>query len=403
MKSLDSRKQLLYGLLIVGAGLAVPQILAYLASIFAARILNPADFGAFGTIQGITQIGQPIGLGIQALIVSKLIKNSKKSYKNILKFGLEISIFVFIANMVISIPLSNIFKVDYLVLVLAIGAVSPFIFVSTQLGVAQGKELYIKLALIYISFGVGRSVTAIVGLLIYPNLISVSIGFFVGTFLSAVISHFILGNGGKFWKIKKLRNETLSLIKSTQALLALYVLVNVDILIARIVLSQELSGVYAVGMLVAKIAFFMPQAITVVLFPKMGKNQSSSLKYAILGTISVGVAYIIICYFGSQIIIQAIGGKQYTNLYNEIWIFAVEGTLFAILQVLLYGKIAKDNISVSILLWMGTFVTILLAWILNINSISSIVNVLIFVTSTLIMLTTFSESVTKKRKMSFTK
>jgi O-antigen/teichoic acid export membrane protein len=395
------RKKLLQGVVIVGLGLSVPQILAYVASVVAARVLNRAEFGAFGTMQGITQIGQPIGLGIQAFVASQLIKKFSKDYKKILRYGLEISLVVFLVNLVLSVPLSNIFQIEYLVLVLTIGAVSPFVFVSTQLGIAQGKELYIKLALIYVMFGLGRSISAIIGLLLYPKLISVGIGFFGGTLLSALISHFVLGDGKKFWRNERIKNVSTGLFKATQALLALYVLVNVDILIARIVLTPEQSGVYAVGMLVAKIAFFMPQAITVVMFPRMGKNESAALVYAILGTLIIGFLYTLVGYFGSEFVVNAIGGAKYLELYDEVWLFAIEGSLFALLQVLLYGRIAREDISVSIILWAGTLLAIFSVWFLELNQITEVVITLIVITTFLILISSFTEFNFRRKDSSY--
>jgi len=397
------RKKLLQGVVIVGIGLSVPQVLAYAASVVAARVLNPSEFGAFGTMQGITQIGQPIGLGIQAYVASQLIKKFSKDYRKILRYGLEVSLIVFLLNLFLSIPLSNLFQIEYLVLVLTIGAVSPFVFVSTQLGIAQGKELYIKLALIYVMFGLGRSISAIVGLLIYPNLISVGIGFFGGTLLSALISHFVLGNGKKFWRDTRIKNVSTGLLKATQALLALYVLVNIDILIARIVLTPEQSGVYAVGMLVAKIAFFMPQAITVVMFPRMGKNESSALIYAISGTLFIGFLYTLVGYFGSEFVVNAIGGAKYLELYEDVWLFAIEGSLFALLQVLLYGRIAREDISVSFILWAGTFLAIFSVWFLGLNSIVDVVKTLIIITLFLIFVSSISELKYRLKDSSYNK
>jgi hypothetical protein len=62
---------------------------------------------------------------------------------------------------------------------------------------------------------------------IYPKLILVGIRFFGGTRLSIIIAHSVL--------------------------------VNIDVLLARIVLTPEESGIYTVGMLVAKIAFLCPK------------------------------------------------------------------------------------------------------------------------------------------------
>ena len=385
------RNRLIQGIFVVGAGLAVPQVLAYAASVIAARLLVPSEFGAFGAMQGITQIGTPIGLAIQAIAARRLVKNSANKHHDLLKFGLEVSIVVMLITLLISFPLSSIFHIDYLVLVLTIGAISPFVFISTQLGIAQGKEFYLKLAGIYIVFGIGRSVTAIVGLFIYPELISVGIGFFSGTLLSAIVAHFILGYSRKFWKTERAEKSVKELWKATQALFALYVLVNIDVLLARIILTPEESGVYSVGMLVAKIAFFMPQAITVVLFPKMGMNDSSALRLAVLGTALIGSIYIGVTYFASEFVVNAIGGSSYAELYSEVWLFAIEGSLFAVLQVLLYGRIAREDTKVSILLWVGSIIATISVWLMVKDTIVTVVSALIGVTFILVVIAALTE------------
>ena len=387
----QERKRLIQGVIVVGAGLAVPQVLAYAASVIAARLLIPAEFGAFGAMQGITQIGTPIGLAIQAIAARRLVKNSSNKHHDLLKFGLEVSIAVMLATLLISFPLSSIFNIDYLVLVLTIGAIAPFVFISTQLGIAQGKEFYLKLAGIYIVFGIGRSISAIVGLFVYPELISVGIGFFGGTLLSAIVAHFILGNSKKFWKTERADESIKDLWKATQALFALYIVVNIDVLLARIVLTPEESGIYTVGMLVAKIAFFMPQAITVVLFPKMGRNDSSALRLAVLGTSLIGAGYISVTYFASEFVVNAIGGSGYAELYSEVWLFAIEGSLFAVLQVLLYGRIAREDTKVSILLWVGSILATISVWVIASDTVVTVVSTLIVVTFILVIIAAVTE------------
>ena len=179
--------------------------------------------------------------------------------------------------------------------------------------------------------------------------------------------------------------------KATQALFALYVLVNIDVLLARIVLTPEESGIYTVGMLVAKIAFFMPQAITVVLFPKMGRNDSSALRLAVLGTSLIGAGYIAVTYFASEFVVNAIGGSGYAELYSEVWLFAIEGSLFAVLQVLLYGRIAREDTKVSILLWVGSTFAAIGVWLITSDSVVTVVSALIGVTFILVLLATVTE------------
>jgi hypothetical protein len=124
------------------------------------------------------------------------------------------------------------------------------------------------------------SIIRVRGKAICLKLILVKIGFFGETLLSIIIVHFVL--------------------------------VVIDVLLARIVLTPKESGIYTVGMLVAKIAFFMPQAITVELFPKMGQNNSSVLLFDVLGTTLIGSAYVGFCYFASEFVVSAIGGQGYS-------------------------------------------------------------------------------------------
>ncbi len=383
------KRRLIQGVVVVGIGLAVPQGLAYLTSVVAARTLDQASFGAFGAILNSIQIGTTVALGMQALIARRVA--NLRNYGSLLKFALEVSLIVLVGVAVLSYPLSYLFDIKYWILFLALASLSPFVFIAAQAGIAQGNEFFFRLAGIYIVLGLGRSLFAIVGLLIRPELEVVAYAFFFGMLLSAFIGHYILGTHRKFITAKRINHEYPGLIKATQALLALYVLVNVDVLLARVVLSAEDSGTYSVGMLVAKIAFFLPQAVTVVLFPRMGNNDSSALRLALLGTSAIGFLYILLAYFASDFVVNAIGGKNYAVLYEDVWLFALEGTLFAILQVLLYGRIAREDTSVSIILWIGSIIASLLVVFAFERNIVNVVVVLIVITFVLIVIATVTE------------
>lgn len=383
------KRRLIQGVVVVGIGLAVPQGLAYLTSVVAARTLDQASFGAFGAILNSIQIGTTVALGMQALIARRVI--NLKNYGSLLKFALEVSFIVLVGVVILSFPLSYLFDIEYWVLFLALASLAPFVFIAAQAGVAQGNEFFFRLAGIYIVLGLGRSLFAIIGLLVRPELEVVAYAFFFGMLLSAFIGHYILGTHRKFITAKRINYEYSGLIRATQALLALYVLVNVDVLLARVVLSAEDSGTYSVGMLVAKIAFFLPQAVTVVLFPRMGNNDSSALRLALLGTSGIGFLYILLAYFASDFVVNAIGGKNYAVLYEDVWLFALEGTLFAILQVLLYGRIAREDTSVSIILWIGSIIASLLVVFAFERNIVNVVVVLIVITFVLIVIATVTE------------
>ena len=383
------KRRLIQGVVVVGIGLAVPQGLAYVTSVVAARTLDQASFGAFGAILNSIQIGVTVALGMQALIARRVA--TMKNYGSLLKFALEVSLIVLMGVAILSYPLSFLFDIEYWILFLALASLAPFVFISAQAGIAQGNEFFFRLAGIYIVLGLGRSLFAIVGLLVNPTLEVVAYSFFFGMLASAFIGHFILGTHRKFIKAKRINHEYPGLVKATQALLALYVLVNVDVLLARVVLSAEDSGIYSVGMLVAKIAFFLPQAVTVVLFPRMGNNDSSALRLALFGTSAIGLLYVLLTYFASDFVVNSIGGAGYEILYKDVWLFAIEGTLFAILQVLLYGRIAREDTSVSLMLWLGSILASLSVVFIFERTIENIVLILIAATFILTIIAAITE------------
>jgi len=388
------KRRLIQGVVVVAIGMAVPQGLAFLTSVVAARTLDQASFGAFGAILNSIQIGTTVALGMQALIARRVV--TLKNYGSLLKFALEVSLIVLVGVALLSYPLSYLFTIEYWILFLALASLSPFVFIAAQAGIAQGNEFFFRLAGIYILLGLGRSLFAIIGLIVRPELEVVAYAFFFGMLTTAFVGHFLLGSRQKFISAKRITHEYPGLVRATQALLALYVLVNVDVLLARVALSPEDSGVYSVGMLAAKIAFFLPQAVTVVLFPRMGRNNSSALKLALLGTSSIGFAYVLLTYFASESIVNALGGTSYSVLYNDVWLFAIEGTLFAILQVLLYGRIAREDTSVSIMLWIGSIVASFMVVFVFERNLVTVVLTLIATTTVLIIIGAHTENSHRK-------
>ena len=70
--------------------------------------------------------------------------------------------------------------------------------------------------------------------------------------------------GGTPLAVPGLRSQVLH---ASHALLALYVATSIDVLLARFWLPGAESGVYAVGALVSKVAFWLPSFVAVVTFP----------------------------------------------------------------------------------------------------------------------------------------
>ena len=125
-----------------------------------------------------------------------------------------------------------------------------------------------------------------------------------------------------------------------------------DILLARYFLTADQAGLYAVGVLIAKVAFFLPQFIIVIAFPTMSRQQDRrSILLAAGATATIGLIVTLFVVFASSFVVAAVGGSQYRELTSEAWLFAAEGSLFAVAQVLLYGQVARGNRWAVVFLW----------------------------------------------------
>ena len=97
----------------------------------------------------------------------------------------------------------------------------------------------------------------------------------------------------------------------------------------------------------------------IVLFPKMtGGNTRRAVYVATALTAVVGVGVTGFSLLFGNLVARILGGAQYTDLGSEIWLFALEGSAFALVQVLLYGRLATQDRSAVLAVWAGLVVLV---------------------------------------------
>jgi len=133
---------------------------------------------------------------------------------------------------------------------------------------------------------------------------------------------------------------------ATTGLLGLFLLANLDVLLARHYLDRAAAGRYALGAVVAKIAFWAPQFVVTVVFPRLvGGADPRRL---------VGGSALMIGGFGgllaaalavaslAGLAVPVLGGG-YAGLGPLLPLFAALGTGLALVQLLLFEGIATRD------------------------------------------------------------
>ncbi len=377
-----SKSVMARGLIFVGAATLIGNGTAYLLSMVSARILDQADFGALGALLGLLVIIATLGISTQALTARRVSTAMASNRAEVEGQAIRLSVFVGLGIVVVAFiaawPVSTIFAIPVVAVVTGIASLAFVVVGSAAMGIAQGREEHIKLSIAFIANGMGRALGGIVGVVVLQSVTGVGIGILVGCAVGAAISYQLIcprtfskkltdGIGVEFGHV-------------AHALIVLFTLTNIDVLLARIFLTEDLSGEYSVGVLLAKIAFFLPNAIIIVLFPKMSAGDSTRAVYLATGMTAVlGLIITSVSLFAGELVIGILGGSQYEELGSEAWLFALEGSAFALVQVLLYARLAAQDRRAVLAVWGALVVLVVIVAGWRHNSVAEIVTRVLFV------------------------
>jgi hypothetical protein len=133
---------------------------------------------------------------------------------------------------------------------------------------------------------------------------------------------------------------------ATTGLLGLFLLANLDVLLARHYLDRAAAGRYALGAVVAKIAFWAPQFVVTVVFPRLvgGADPRRLLGTSALMIGGFGglLAATLAVADGLGLAVPVLGGG-YAGLGPLLPLFAALGTGLALVQLLLFEGIATRD------------------------------------------------------------
>ena len=126
-------------------------------------------------------------------------------------------------------------------------------------------------------------------------------------------------------------------------------------MVARNVLDEHDAGLYAGGLILTKAVLFLPQFVIVTAFPAM--STPGERRRALVRSLAMVLALGVVCTLGalllSDVAMIFIGGAEYADVEDRIWLFAILGTLLAMLQLLVYAVLARQGGRSTALFWVA--------------------------------------------------
>jgi O-antigen/teichoic acid export membrane protein len=346
---------------LLAAGILVMNVTTFGFQILAARILGPGGYGGLAAMLNLLLVVAVVQLGLQATAARRVadapgdvrsIERTMKAVTNRAAIAVTVLMLALSPLVMHGLKLPSIWPA-----ILVAVCACPITIWGGQAGILQGERRWRELALLYLANGVPRFLLGPLFMLAHPTETSAMMAVTIAQFAPAIVGWWVLREKHVHEPHPDLKGAVNEAMHGSFALLGFFALSNVDILIARHILPEDgkQAGLYAAGLIVSKVVLFLPQSVIVLVFPSLSQEGSArrALRLslgvvAILGAVSIVGAWVL-----SGLALVFVGGNAFSDVQDDLWRFAVLGTVLSVLQMLVYSVLARQHRGSSVLIWLA--------------------------------------------------
>ncbi len=232
----------------------------------------------------------------------------------------------------------------------------PTTLVFAAQGMLQGEERFTALSILFLTAAgvrfAGGAVAGLVGWGQTGVMGAMAVGALVAAVVSVRMVPTMLRRPRPGARRALLGRQVGASTVSTAGLLLLF---NIDVLLARHFLPAETSGLYAAGSLFAKAAFWAPQFLATLLFPRMTSHahRRNAVATGLALTVAIGAAILVVVVAAGETAVRLVAGPAYVAVTPQVWIFAALGGVLAVVQLLVYARLAVADRRLGIATWVA--------------------------------------------------
>ncbi|QNG20300.1 polysaccharide biosynthesis protein [Rhodococcus triatomae] len=344
------------GMTLVTAGSMAANIAAYLLHLPASRWLGPAGYGEFASLLAAQLVLAVPALALQTVVAREVVRGASSHAGRALAGRCVVIVAVLAAA---AVPVvSWALDTGILATSAALATAPVLVLLAGEQGLLQGQGRFVALSAVLASAGLGKVVPAVVVLGFGGGPGAALAASAVGTLTVAVGARIFSGDTAAGTRMHFGVRDVLA---ASQVQLALIALSSIDLVLARMALSEHDAGLYALGAVATKAAFWLPQAVGVVLYPRMANPaQSAAAIRSALGVL-VGLGSLLVV--GAALaapLAPLVVGDEYRPVQSLLWVFALQGASLAVLQGALLSAIAGERTHLAVVAWIGLAVEIAL-------------------------------------------
>lgn len=349
--------------------MGVMNIATYGYTIVAARLLGPRSYGAFAAVMGLLLVVGVLQLGLQATGARRIAAvpaDVSEIEQTLLQVTYRAAVALGVLCLLLTPVINSALHLDSIATSALVALIAvPLTVMGGQAGILQGERRWAPLALLYLAGGVPRLVVGSALLVWRPSEFLAILGVAVGFFAPVAVGWLALRRTAREVKRASGGHDARSIfwetVRNSHALLAFFALSNADVIVARGVLDGRESGLYAGGLILVKAVLFLPQFVVVIAFPSMSTETArrDALVKSIGLILGLGVVATLGAWVLSGLTLTFIGGHEYAAIQDQLWRFALLGTLLSMLQLLVYSVVARQSRWSVYLVWAALVVLLI--------------------------------------------
>jgi O-antigen/teichoic acid export membrane protein len=376
---------------LIAAAMGAMNVATYGFTILAARLLGPRDYGALAALMGLLLVLSVISLGLQATGARRVSANPVAPgdiEAEIVRSSFRAAVALGALTLLASPLVAAMLRLDsWAVPALLAVSVVPLTLMGGYAGVLQGELRWGPLAAVYLAVGFSRLGLGLLGVAWRADVVGAMAGVAAGNVVPAVLGWWLLRTPrepGRTRRRPRPRPQRRAgsvlgeVAHNSHALLAFFAVSNADVVVARMVLDDHQSGLYAGGLIMTKAVLFLPQFVVVLAFPAMVSGGRSRMqRHAMLVILAMGGLATLGAWLLAPVAVLFVGGAAYGELESLLWAFAAVGTLLGLIQLVVYGAVARQQRSAVLVLWCA--LVVLVAAGVGVGSVTSLLVVVTLV------------------------
>ena len=348
------------GMVLVGSMTA--NVASYLLAWLASRWLGPVGYGEFASLLAAQLVLAVPALALQTVVAREAVRG--KSTDALRSLGYRCTAIVAVLAVALAPAMAWLLDTGIVASFSALVTAPMLVLLATEQGLLQGHGRFGTLSAVLAGAGVMKVLPAVIVLAFGGGAGAALVAGAAGTALLVAIVR-VVDRTVSVSEDRAVRIGVVSVLAASQVQLALIALSSLDLLIVRVVLSEYDAGVYALGAVATKVAFWLPQAVGVVLYPKMANPAHSAQAVRSALAVLVGIGAVLV--LGAAVagpLVPMLVGDAYAAVAPMLWAFALHGAALAVLQGALLSAIASERTRVALLAWAGLVVeaTVMLVW-----------------------------------------